>query len=96
MGHSADAPRSVQLVKSSQVRGRIIAHLRKWGMKMTKNERQGVRPSAWCTHGYPIEVRRYQGGYRARCLKCGAYGPVYEDATSARQALLGKLTDPNT
>lgn len=63
---------------------------------MAKDERRGVRPGAPCKHGYPIEVRKYQGGYRARCLKCGMYGPVYENATSARQALLGKYMNPNT
>jgi hypothetical protein len=58
--------------------------------KVKKDEHRGMRQSVGCTHGYPIGVRRYEGGYRARCLKCGAYWPVYGDATSARQALLGK------
>ncbi len=49
---------------------------------------RGVMPGAWCRHGYPMEVSVYDNGRRARCLRCGAVGPVREDADAARRALV--------
>ena len=49
---------------------------------------RGVMPGAWCKHAYPIEVSVYDNGRRARCLRCGAVGPVCKDADAARRALL--------
>ncbi len=66
---------------------------------MTRPEKRlrGVMPGAWCDHDYPIEVRVYDRGRRARCLRCHAVGPVREDADTARRALLeehGKRQKP--
>ncbi len=68
--------------------------MRKVGSRMTsKNQKpnnrvhRGVMPGAWCDHNYPIEVNVYDSG-RARCLRCGAVGPVRRDADGARRALL--------
>lgn len=55
---------------------------------MPEKSRRRVLPGAWCDHDYPIEVCVYDGGRRARCLRCYAVGPVREDADSARRALL--------
>ena len=46
------------------------------------------RPTMWaCDHHYPIEVSPTQGGKRARCLGCGACGPVREGTEAAMRAL---------
>ena len=58
-------------------------------MRMLDNKGlRGVMPGAWCDHDYPIEVHVYNGGRRARCLRCLAVGPVHSDPDAARQALL--------
>jgi hypothetical protein len=37
----------------------------------------GKNPTIWgCDRHYPIEVVRVRSGRRARCLGCGACGPV--------------------
>jgi hypothetical protein len=51
---------------------------------------RGVMPGAWCNHDYPVEVRVYDEGHRARCLRCHAVGPIRGDADGARRALLGQ------
>jgi hypothetical protein len=57
-------------------------------------EKKGLRgvvmPGAWCDHGYPISVHVYDGGRRARCLRCLAVGPVCGDPDAARRALLAE------
>jgi hypothetical protein len=55
---------------------------------MTENEPRRVKTGACCEHSYPIEVCIYEGRRRARCLNCGAYGPLCEDAAAARRALI--------
>jgi hypothetical protein len=47
------------------------------------------RPTMWgCAHSYqPIEVSPTEGGKRARCLGCGACGPVRADTEAAMRAL---------
>jgi hypothetical protein len=47
------------------------------------------RPTMWgCDHHYyPIEVLPTEGGKRARCLGCGAWGPVREGSEEAVLAL---------
>jgi hypothetical protein len=43
-------------------------------------------PTIWeCDHRYPIEVARVRSGKHARCLGCGACGPV---RASGREAML--------
>ena len=49
-----------------------------------------VMPGAWCDHEYPVEVRVYDRGRSARCLRCDAVGPLREDARAARRGLLEK------
>jgi hypothetical protein len=53
---------------------------------------RGVMAGAWSDHDYPIAVNVYDGGRRARCLRCLAIGPVREDADNARRALLEERT----
>ena len=64
--------------------------LGKAGLPMTMDKGlRGVKPGTWCDHDYPIEVRLYDGGRRARCLRCHAVGPVVRgNADTARRALL--------
>jgi hypothetical protein len=64
--------------------------IRKVRISMTPEEDlHGIRPRASrCYHDYPMEVRIYEGGHRARCLRCQALGPVSSDADAARKALL--------
>ena len=46
------------------------------------------RPNIWhCGHQYPIEVVPMGAGRRARCLGCGACGPVQTDSSRAMLAL---------
>ena len=47
------------------------------------------RPILWdCDHHYPIEVVSTEGvGRRARCLGCGACGPVRSGSEEAMVAL---------
>ncbi len=46
------------------------------------------KPTIWhCGHHYPIEVVPVGGGRRARCLGCGACGPVREGSEEAMRAL---------
>ena len=43
-------------------------------------------PTIWgCDHHYPIEVVNVRSGRRARCLGCGACGPV---RASGEEAML--------
>jgi hypothetical protein len=45
-------------------------------------------PTIWgCDHHYPIEVVRVRSGKRARCLGCGACGPVRASGEEAMFAL---------
>ena len=45
-------------------------------------------PSVWrCGHHYPIEVTSTGAGKRARCLGCGARGPLREGTGEAMLAL---------
>jgi hypothetical protein len=57
-------------------------------MTLEKKDLRGVMPGAWCDHHYPISVNVYDGGCRARCLRCLALGPLRGDADDARQGLL--------
>ncbi len=46
------------------------------------------KPTIWgCDHHYPIEVAPLEGGKRARCLGCGACGPVRAAGEDAMLAL---------
>ena len=62
-------------------------------MKPQKKGLRGVIPRARCAHDYPMAVEVYDGGRRARCLRCLAAGPVREDADNARWALLEKRAE---
>ena len=45
-------------------------------------------PNMWrCGHHYPIEVTSMGTEKRARCLSCGAYGPLREGTEEAMLAL---------
>jgi hypothetical protein len=57
-------------------------------MTLEKEDLRGVMPGAWCNHDYPISVNVYDGGCRARCLRCLAVGPICGDADDARRGLL--------
>ncbi len=45
-------------------------------------------PPEQCGHVAPMVMERAEGGYAARCLRCGTVGPVRATPTEARQALL--------
>jgi hypothetical protein len=62
---------------------------------ITENEPRRVRPSACCERSYPIKVCIYEGRHRARCLNCGAYGPLCEDADITRRALILESIEVN-
>ena len=55
---------------------------------MERKGLRGVVPGARCDHDYPIAVHVYDGGRRARCLRCLAVGPVRSDPDGARRALV--------
>jgi hypothetical protein len=67
----------------------------KAGCGVMTNEYRGMWWDAWCEHAHPIEVHLYENGRRARCLKCGTYGPLLGDAVSARWALIVKGIEVN-
>jgi len=51
-------------------------------------EKPREKPTIWgCDHHYPIEVAPLAGGKRARCLGCGACGPVRAAGEDAMLAL---------
>ena len=45
-------------------------------------------PPERCGHVAPMVIERVEGGYAARCLRCGTTGPARETSGEARQALL--------
>jgi uncharacterized Zn finger protein len=45
-------------------------------------------PPERCGHVAPMVIDRAEGGYTARCLRCGTVGPVRETPTEAPRALL--------
>jgi hypothetical protein len=45
-------------------------------------------PPERCGHVAPMVFERAEGGYTARCLRCGTTGPVRGTSGEARQALL--------
>jgi hypothetical protein len=45
-------------------------------------------PPERCGHVAPMVIDRVEGGYTARCLRCGSVGLVRETSTEARRALL--------
>jgi hypothetical protein len=61
-------------------------------MTLDKKGLRGVVPEAQCEHGYPIAVQDYDGGRRAKCLRCHAVGPVRSNSHAARRALLEERT----
>jgi hypothetical protein len=67
----------------------------KAGCGVMTNAYRGMWWDAWCEHVHPIEVHLYENGRRARCLHCGAYGPLRGDAVSARWALIVKGIEVN-
>ena len=52
------------------------------------SERTAIKAKAQCNHRYPISAESEEEGYRARCLGCGAVGPLRKDARDAHKALL--------
>ena len=45
-------------------------------------------PPHRCGHVAPMVVERAEGGYAARCLRCGTTGPARVTSGEARRALL--------
>jgi hypothetical protein len=45
-------------------------------------------PPERCGHVAPMVIERVEGGYAARCLRCGTTGPARETSGEARRALL--------
>src|SRR4051812_8030393 len=52
------------------------------------SERSARKAKGGCEHLYPILVDSEGEGRRARCLGCGAVGPIRKDTGEAREALL--------
>ena len=63
-----------------------MAYIRSYIRRSAATSRE--KPTAWqCEHHYPIEVVSMGGGRCARCLGCGASGPVREGSEQALRAL---------
>lgn len=45
-------------------------------------------PPERCGHVAPMVVEATEGGYTARCLRCGSVGPVGTSSGEARRVLL--------
>ncbi len=45
-------------------------------------------PPERCGHVAPMVVEPTEGGYTARCLRCGSVGPVGASSAEARRLLL--------
>lgn len=45
-------------------------------------------PPERCGHVAPMVIERVEGGYAARCLRCGTMGPARGTSGEARRALL--------
>jgi hypothetical protein len=45
-------------------------------------------PPEMCGHVAPMVIEQVEGGYMARCLRCGTTGPTRETSGEARRALL--------
>jgi hypothetical protein len=45
-------------------------------------------PPERCGHVAPLVIEPTEGGYAARCLRCGSIGPVRASSGEARGALL--------
>jgi hypothetical protein len=45
-------------------------------------------PPHRCGHVAPMALERAEGGYAARCLRCGTTGPARGTSGEARRALL--------
>ncbi|TCJ16213.1 hypothetical protein E0L93_10285 [Rubrobacter taiwanensis] len=46
-------------------------------------------PASPCNHrGFSVAIERVEGGHRARCLGCGAVGPVRDRPETAWNALV--------
>ena len=45
-------------------------------------------PADRCGHVAPMVIDRVEGGYAARCLRCGTVGPVRSTSGEARRGLL--------
>jgi hypothetical protein len=57
-------------------------------------EHDRVMTPSWCQHRLlsvvPIVAVRIEGGYAARCLLCGAVGPVRDNRETAQRELLDR------
>ena len=45
-------------------------------------------PPGRCGHVAPMAMERADGGWAARCLRCGTVGPTRTNSGEARRALL--------
>lgn len=59
----------------------------RWGTGGTTMSLTPIPPQR-CGHVAPMTLDRTEGGYAARCLRCGTVGPVRETSGEARRALL--------
>jgi hypothetical protein len=60
------------------------------GAKYREDTKMSVTPIPpnRCGHVAPMVVERAEGGYAARCLRCGTTGPARRTSGEARRALL--------
>ena len=52
-------------------------------------DRKQTPPQEACHYATPLMTAPVEGGYRARCMVCGALGPWRESAVAAMEALRG-------
>jgi hypothetical protein len=50
-------------------------------------DRKQTPPEEGCHYSTPLTTAPVEGGYRARCMVCGALGPRRESAVAAVKAL---------
>jgi hypothetical protein len=62
----------------------------KGGRARRREEKMSLTPipPERCGHVAPMVVESAEGGYTARCLRCGSVGPVGASSAEARRLLL--------
>ena len=62
----------------------------KGGRARRREEKMSLTPipPERCGHVAPMVVEPTEGGYTARCLRCGSVGPVGASSAEARRLLL--------
>jgi hypothetical protein len=59
-------------------------------------DRKQTPPEEGCHYATPLTIVPVEGGYRARCMVCGALGPLRGSAVAAMKALRESGEDPDS